>query len=101
MLGGFLDAAAGDVEILGVDLDADETAAELDGGNASRAAAHEGIASNVANFSERTQQMFRSSDRENGRMIYFYPYPRLVRRKPQDTIGYFELLSALIRRTNA
>src|SRR5690606_23461471 len=40
---GFLDAAAGDVEIRLVDLNAGEAAAELDGGNAGSPRAHKGI----------------------------------------------------------
>ena len=43
LLQGVGDSAAGDVEVFRLDLNADELAAELDGGNASCAAAHEWV----------------------------------------------------------
>ena len=43
LAGRLLDAAASDVEIFWLNLDADETTAHLDAGDACRSAAHEGI----------------------------------------------------------
>src|SRR5262245_33717946 len=82
LLGGGFDAAAGDVEVGGLDLDSDEAPSELDAGYARGAGAHEGVENGLGIIGELLyaplHQRNRLLRRVNARRVLFASLPETL-----------------------